>query len=101
MLEVFAPLIMLVSIVISFLPIYLGIGICVLFLSAFLIGLQGNDWTKNLLSIVITYPIDIVVLLGMFVGIILEWISDRKKPKQSNPSQPTTIELDDMISGDE
>ena len=91
MLEVFAPLISLFGLIVSFLPIYLYIGIGVLFLSAFLIGLQGNDWTINLLTIVITYPIDIVVMLGIFTNAIYERISNKKKPTQPNIQgyQPT------------
>lgn len=80
MLEVFAPLISLFGTVVAFLPIYLYVGLGVLFLSAFLIGLQGNDWTINLLTVVITYPIDIVVMLGIFTSAIYERIVDKQKP---------------------
>lgn len=52
--------------------IYVTIGTCILLLNVLILGMYGDKWLKKDLLIVISWPLDIVNLLGILIGVIIQ-----------------------------
>lgn len=62
----------------SILTIYAMIGTCILLLNVLLLGIMGNKWLKNDLLIILTWPLDVVNLLGILIGAVISKFKNRK-----------------------
>lgn len=51
--------------------IYVMIGTCLLLLNVLILGIMGDKWLKNDLLIIVSWPLDVVNLLGILVGALI------------------------------
>lgn len=68
---------------------YFGIGLTFLGLLVFLIGIRGESWSKGNLWIILTWPVELVNLLGLGIGVII-LKRDEKKAKESQANSKET-----------
>lgn len=57
---------------------YTIIGTCILLMNVLILGILGNKWLKNDLLIVLTWPLDVVNLLGILIGAAISKFKNRK-----------------------
>lgn len=62
----------------SILTIYTIIGTCMLLMNVLLLGIMGDKWLKNDLLIILTWPLDVVNLLGVLIGAVISKFKNRK-----------------------
>ena len=62
----------------SILIVYTMIGACILLLNVLLLGIMGDKWLKNDLLIILTWPLDVVNLLGILIGAVISKFKNRK-----------------------
>ena len=62
----------------SILIIYAMIGTCILLMNVLLLGIMGDKWLKNDLLIILTWPLDVVNLLGILIGAVISKFKNRK-----------------------
>lgn len=61
----------------SILVIYTMIGTCILLLNVLILGIVGDKWLKNDLLIILTWPLDVVNLLGILIGAVINKFKNR------------------------
>lgn len=61
--------------------IYFSIGLTLMFILLLLIGFNGKDWKPNNLWIIITWPIELTVLIGGLLSMIVE---SKKESNEEN-----------------
>lgn len=52
--------------------IYVTIGTCILLLNVLILGMYGDKWLKKDLLIVVSWPLDIVNLLGILISVAIQ-----------------------------
>lgn len=62
----------------NILVIYTMIGTCILLLNVLVLGIMGDKWLKNDLLIILTWPLDVVNLLGILIGAVISKFKNRK-----------------------
>lgn len=65
----------------SILIVYTMIGTCILLMNVLLLGIMGDKWLKNDLLIILTWPLDIVNLLGILIGALVSAVIKFKNRK--------------------
>ena len=58
--------------------VYSIIGISMLMLNVLILGIMGDKWLKKDLLIILTWPLDIVNLLGILIGAVISKFKNRK-----------------------
>ena len=62
----------------SIIIIYAMIGTGILLMNVLLLGIMGDKWLKNDLLVILTWPLDVVNLLGVLVGGVISKFKNRK-----------------------
>lgn len=65
----------------SILIVYTIVGTCILLMNVLLLGIMGDKWLKNDLLIILTWPLDIVNLLGILIGALVSAVIKFKNRK--------------------
>lgn len=65
----------------NILVIYTMIGTCILLMNVLVLGIMGDKWLKNDLLIILTWPLDIVNLLGILIGALVSAVIKFKNRK--------------------
>lgn len=60
-----------INVIINILINYTIIGTCLLLMNALILGIMGDKWLKNDLLIIVSWPLDVVNLLGILVGALI------------------------------
>lgn len=71
----------IISSMITPVTIYFSIGLTLMFVLLLLIGFNGQDWKPRNLWIIITWPIELTVLIG---GLISMLVSHKKESTDEN-----------------
>lgn len=66
---------------------YFGIGLGFLAVLVFLIGIRGESWSKNNLWIILTWPVELVNLLGLGIGVIILKREERAQEAKSKENK--------------
>lgn len=69
--------------------VYSIIGISMLMLNVLILGITGDKWLKSDLLIVLTWPLDIVNLLGILIGALISKISKISSRESNNSTNST------------